>query len=77
METLIASIDWFLEYCAHHRKLSPHTLKAYRHDLTHFHAFASNPVKDVQMAKVDREGGTARTGTHVVLQHESRVAGGD
>lgn len=36
MNTLNSSIIWFLEHCANHRKLSAHTLKAYRHDLRLF-----------------------------------------
>lgn len=54
MDTLNSAIEWFLEHCANHRKLSAHTLKAYRHDLTHFHAFASEPLADVPILSIDR-----------------------
>ena len=39
MDTLNAAIEWFLAHCADHRKLSPHTLKAYRRDLSHLRLF--------------------------------------
>ena len=42
MNTLSSAIEWFLGHCANHRKLSAHTLKAYRHDLKLFDAFLSN-----------------------------------
>ena len=38
METLNSAIEWFIGHCANHRKLSVHTLKAYRHDLKIFSA---------------------------------------
>lgn len=44
MENLPSLIDWFIEHCAGHRKLSPHTLKAYRHDLALFRAFAGDAL---------------------------------
>lgn len=52
MDTLNSAIGWFLGHCAHHRKLSPHTLKAYRRDLTLFENFVSTltaipPIKDI------------------------------
>ena len=40
MDTLNDAIEWFLAHCADHRKLSPHTLKAYKRDLSHFRLFA-------------------------------------
>jgi integrase/recombinase XerD len=54
MDTLNSSIDWFLSHCSDHRKLSPHTLKAYRHDLTHFCAFVANSTKEMQVSLIDR-----------------------
>jgi len=54
MDTLNSAIDWFLEHCTHHRKLSPHTLKAYRHDLMHFRTFATSPPTDVAISSIDR-----------------------
>ena len=54
MDTLKSAIEMFLGHCADHRKLSAHTLKAYRHDLTHFHAFASNVVADISVISIDR-----------------------
>jgi integrase/recombinase XerD len=41
METLNSAIEWFIGHCANHRKLSVHTLKAYRHDLRVFAGFMS------------------------------------
>jgi integrase/recombinase XerD len=41
METLHSAINWFIGHCANHRKLSVHTLKAYRHDLKVFSDFMS------------------------------------
>lgn len=56
MQTLKSATDWFLAHCTHHRKLSPHTLKAYRHDLAHISAFASEvELDDVGIASVDRK----------------------
>jgi integrase/recombinase XerD len=54
MDTLKSAIETFLGHCANHRKLSTHTLKAYRHDLTHFHAFASKVVADISVMSIDR-----------------------
>ena len=36
MKTLNSAIEWFIGYCANHRKLSDHTIKAYSHDLKLF-----------------------------------------
>jgi hypothetical protein len=33
MNTLSSAIEWFLGHCANHRKLSPHTLKAYGYSI--------------------------------------------
>ncbi|HWY30291.1 MAG TPA: site-specific integrase, partial [Candidatus Acidoferrum sp.] len=41
METLTSAIGWFIGHCENHRKLSPHTLKAYRRDLKLFAEFIS------------------------------------
>src|SRR5271154_225109 len=41
METLNSTIEWFIGHCSNHRKLSTHTLKAYRHDLKLFLDFIS------------------------------------
>jgi integrase/recombinase XerD len=54
MDTLNSAIEWFLDYCANHRKLSAHTLKAYKHDLTHFHAFTSELSAEVPILSIDR-----------------------
>jgi integrase/recombinase XerD len=54
MNTLNSAIEWFLDHCANHRKLSCHTLKAYRHDLTRFVAFAGQATGDVPIATVDK-----------------------
>jgi integrase/recombinase XerD len=43
MDNLDDAIEWFIKHCANHRKLSVHTLKAYRHDLTLLQNFASRP----------------------------------
>lgn len=47
---LDAAIKWFLQDCERRRKLSPHTLNAYRYDLQDFAGFMGN--KAVQ--KTDR-----------------------
>lgn len=39
MQTLNSAIEWFICHCANHRKLSAHTIKAYRHDLDNFQKF--------------------------------------
>ena len=54
MHTLKSAIEWFLAHCADHRKLSPHTLKAYKHDLSHLLAFAPNSPHEVATISVDR-----------------------
>src|SRR4051794_30114391 len=54
MQTLNSAITWFLAHCADHRKLSPHTLKAYRQDLDHLLAFAPQTPGDVDLAIVDK-----------------------
>src|ERR1041385_3766879 len=54
MNTLKSARDWFLAHCADHRKLSPHTIKAYRQDLAHLSGFASSADRDVAVASLDR-----------------------
>jgi integrase/recombinase XerD len=54
MDTLKSAIELFLEHCANHRKLSFHTLKAYRHDLEHFHVFASKSTANFFVTSIDR-----------------------
>ena len=57
METLNSAIEWFIDHCANHRKLSAHTLKAYRHDLGRFRAFISLPSNEnnpIPIASVDQ-----------------------
>jgi integrase/recombinase XerD len=54
MDTLDSAINCFLDHCTYHRKLSPHTLKAYRHDLALFRTFATCPPADVAISSVDR-----------------------
>ena len=55
MDTLDSAIEWFLDHCANHRKLSPHTLKAYRHDLACFVTFANGTGDTSLLEAVDRE----------------------
>jgi len=54
MDTLKSAIEWFLGHCANHRKLSNHTLKAYRHDLKLFCAFTSGDSGDASISCVNR-----------------------
>lgn len=54
MNDLNSATDWFLGHCADHRKLSPHTLTAYGHDLANLRAFASGPDGSVPIASIDR-----------------------
>lgn len=46
MQTLSFCVEWFLDLCEKEKKLSPHTLKAYRTDLWQFLAFAKDTVVD-------------------------------
>jgi integrase/recombinase XerD len=46
MEKLNSAIEWFIGHCANHRKLSAHTLKAYRHDLKIFNDFMVKSAGD-------------------------------
>lgn len=54
MNTLKSAIEWFLGHCTDHRKLSSHTLKAYRHDLGLFRAFVSAPADDSPLQAIDQ-----------------------
>jgi integrase/recombinase XerD len=54
MDTLISATEWFIGHCRDHRKLSPHTIKAYRHDLDQFVQFAMNSVPGASLDSVDR-----------------------
>lgn len=54
MNTLTSAIEWFLGHCSNHRKLSNHTLKAYRHDLGHFRAFVSGSSDDAPLASINQ-----------------------
>lgn len=54
MDTLNSTIEWFLGHCADHRKLSQHTLKAYRQDLSRLRGFASTSSGDIAIASIDR-----------------------
>jgi site-specific recombinase XerD len=54
MDTLNSAVEWFLGHCADHRKLSNHTLKAYRHDLDLFRDFVSPPPADLPISSVQR-----------------------
>jgi integrase/recombinase XerD len=54
MQTLNSAIKWFLGHCAGHRKLSPHTLKAYKHDLTNLGLFAGRSGVDVPLQALSR-----------------------
>jgi integrase/recombinase XerD len=54
MDTLRSAVDWFLQHCADHRKLSQHTLKAYRHDLAHFQTFSPDLPSKALLTSVDR-----------------------
>lgn len=55
MQTLKSASDWFLEYCAAYRKLSPHTLKAYRHDLDHLSTFESSTWSELRPSELNRD----------------------
>ena len=50
MKNLLSLTEWFIGHCTDHRKLSQHTLKAYRHDLALFRAFTG----DVPESEIDR-----------------------
>jgi integrase/recombinase XerD len=53
---LNSGIKWFLSHCADHRKLSPHTLKAYRHDLDGFLQFLKDGKEtEILLSVVNRD----------------------
>ena len=57
MKTLNSAIQWFIDHCDNHRKLSAHTLKAYRHDLKIFGDFISESAgveDEVQMSIITK-----------------------
>ena len=54
MDTFNSATGWFLGHCADHRKLSHHTLKAYKHDLSHFRAFSPDLPDDIPISSIDR-----------------------
>jgi integrase/recombinase XerD len=54
MNTLTSAIDWFCAHCANQRKLSAHTLKAYRHDLAQFLEFAMRQAAEPSIEIIDR-----------------------
>jgi integrase/recombinase XerD len=54
MDALNSAINWFLGHCENHRKLSAHTIKAYRHDLALFRAFVSGVRGDSLISMIDR-----------------------
>lgn len=51
---LQTSIDWFLNHCSSYRKLSTHTVKAYRHDLEIFSDYANSEGKE-KLHELDRK----------------------
>lgn len=57
METLNSAIEWFIGHCANHRKLSSHTIKAYRHDLGRFQDFMSRLMQEtfhIRISSIDQ-----------------------
>jgi len=55
METLKAAIDWFIHHCAGTRKLSPHTIKAYKHDLENLCAFVNGVTGQATLQIIERD----------------------
>ena len=55
MFTLNSEIKWFLAHCTDHRKLSPHTIKAYKHDLNHFLNFSSKKDSAILVSAITRD----------------------
>lgn len=55
MTTLDSAVTWFLAHCADHRKLSSHTVKAYRHDLEKFASYAGETKAEVPISIVNRD----------------------
>jgi integrase/recombinase XerD len=54
MQMFKSATDWFFAHCTDHRKLSVHTLKAYRQDLANLAAFALTSQRDVAISTIDR-----------------------
>jgi integrase/recombinase XerD len=54
MDTINSAIEWFLGHCADHRKLSHHTIKAYRHDLEQLRDFVCPPPGEALISSVGR-----------------------
>ena len=54
MHTLNSAIKWFLTYCTDLRKLSPHTIKAYRRDLALLVGFITHDEAEVAINIIDR-----------------------
>jgi integrase/recombinase XerD len=53
MNTLESATDWFITHCSEQRKLSSHTVKAYRQDLDRLSAFVSES-EQTPLATIDR-----------------------
>ncbi len=54
MQTLNSAIRWFLGHCANTRRLSPHTLKAYKQDLSNLGLFVGTSGRDVALETLNR-----------------------
>ncbi|MBU6402359.1 MAG: tyrosine-type recombinase/integrase [Verrucomicrobia bacterium] len=56
MKSISEAITWFLSYCQHQRKLSRHTVRAYRHDLDRFQDFTKKTIgSELQVDQVNRQ----------------------
>lgn len=55
METLQTAKEWFLDHCFSHRKLSSHTLKAYKRDLNLLSAFVANTNHGESIQTVNKD----------------------
>jgi integrase/recombinase XerD len=55
MNTLESATNWFIGYCTHERKLSTHTIKAYRQDLEQLSAFISGSPNQTPLATIGRD----------------------
>lgn len=63
MNTLRDGTDWFLAHCTDHKKLSPHTLKAYRRDIDHLSDFCLKQESQFSLISIDRKRIQAWLGT--------------
>src|SRR5205085_2696 len=54
MNNLDSAVDWFLDHFTHNRKLSHHTLKPSRRDLSHFRAFTAARSDGTPLSSIDR-----------------------